>query len=175
LVIVRMVPAHPHRACIAYFLYQALPSPGDLADCGVRRQAGVDLRFANDVLFLRGGDGWILLRCFLCGTGESILYAGGVYGIPRHATCQRQNASRVSAGSAQSGRAGAMTPAVIVSGAQLLSLYSGPHVTFGLSTLSRAQVSQLAWGTRVVQRSGSGTVRRGDWPNETLLSYNRSV
>ncbi|HEU5349227.1 MAG TPA: hypothetical protein VFU63_11510, partial [Ktedonobacterales bacterium] len=44
--------------------------------------------------------------------------AGGVYGIPRHATCQRQKPIGVSAGSAESGGAGVMTPAVIVSGAR---------------------------------------------------------
>lgn len=56
-----------------------------------------------------------------------------------------------SAGSAESGGADAMTPAVIVSGALFLSLSSGPRVKFGLSALARTQASQLAWGIRVVQ------------------------
>lgn len=66
--------------------------------------------------------------------------------------------------------AGAKTPMLFAnSDIRAISQYSGPQVTFGSSAIRRAAAAQQS------QQGDNGTVRWGNWQNQSLVAYNRGV
>jgi hypothetical protein len=67
--------------------------------------------------------------------------------------------------------AGAKTPTIFANSdirdIRSVSQYSGPQVTFGSSAIRRAAQQS--------QQGDNGTVRWGNWQNQSPLAYNRGV